>query len=524
MALISVNNLTFHYPDSGELIFDGVSFAVDTDWKLGFIGRNGKGKTTFLRILMGMEGASGHVSSPCAFDYFPFSVPDGTLPARFVAREHIGPYAQLEQRMEAALADPDRAPDYSEALGEYLELDGYSIDGLLEAEAGRLGVTPDALDRPYDTLSHGERTKLQLAALFLRKNAFLLIDEPTNHLDAEGRTLLRSYLASKKGFILVSHDRALLDGVCDHILSLNRATIEVQKGNYSSWRFNRDARDHYEQDENDRLQNEIVRLQSSSLQKSDWADKLEATKTGAGVSDRGYVGAKSAKMMKRAMHIAQRREQAIEEKKALLHDLERELPLKLFPQPYVKPRLIWAEKLSIDYGSGALFAPASFEMRQGDRLAVRGPNGCGKSSLIKLLLGQPIPHAGTLTVGTGLTISYVPQDTSRLSGSLRTLALEHGVDYTQLLTTLRHLDFERAQFDKDLSAYSQGQKKKALLAASLCTPAHLYIWDEPLNFIDIFSRIQIEDLLLQYRPTMIFIEHDAAFTDRVATRSLTLAQ
>ena len=98
------------------------------------------------------------------------------------------------------------------------------------------------------------------------------------------------------------------------------------------------------------------------------------------------------------------------------------------------------------------------------------------------------------------------------------------MDYTQLLTTLRHLDFDRAQFDKDLSTYSQGQKKKALLAASLCAPAHLYIWDEPLNFIDIFSRIQIEDLLLQYRPTMIFIEHDAAFTDRVATRSLTLAQ
>ena len=298
----------------------------------------------------------------------------------------------------------------------------------------------------------------------------------------------------------------------------------MQKGNYSSWRFNRDARDHYEQDENDRLQSEIVRLQSSSLQKSGWADKLEATKTGSGVSDRGYVGAKSAKLMKRAKHIAQRREQAIEEKKALLHDLERELPLKLFPQPYVKPRLIWAEKLTIDYGSGALFAPASFEVCQGDRLAVRGPNGCGKSSLIKLLLGQSIPHTGTLTVGTGLAISYVPQDTSHLSGSLRTLALEHGVDYTQLLTTLRHLDFDRAQFDKDLSTYSQGQKKKALLAASLCAPAHLYIWDEPLNFIDIFSRIQIEDLLLQYRPTMIFIEHDAAFTDRVATRSLTLAQ
>lgn len=524
MALISVNNLAFHYPDSGELIFNDVSFTVDTDWRLGFIGRNGKGKTTFLRILMGMEGASGRISSPCAFDYFPFSVPDGTLPARIVAREHIGPYAQLERRMEEALSDPDRVQDYSEALGAYLELDGYSIDGLLEAEAGKLGVTPDALDRSYNTLSHGERTKLQLAALFLRKNAFLLIDEPTNHLDAEGRALLRDYLVCKKGFILVSHDRALLDGVCDHILSLNRATIEVQKGNYSSWRFNRDARDHYEQDENERLSGEIARLQSSGLQKAAWSNRLEATKFGTGCADRGYVGAKSAKMMKRAKHIAQRREQAIEEKQALLHDLERELPLKLFPQPYVKPRIIWAEKLTIDYGSGPLFAPVSFEVRQGDRLAVRGPNGCGKSSLIKLLLGQDIPRAGTLNIGSGLAISYVPQDTSLLSDSLRALALAHGVDYTQLLTTLRHLDFDRAQFEKDLSSYSQGQKKKVLLAASLCASAHLYIWDEPLNFIDIFSRIQIENLLLQFRPTMVFIEHDAAFADRIATCTLDLVK
>ena len=161
---------------------------------------------------MGMEGATGRVVSPCAFDLFPFPVPDEGRPAREVARAHAGPYAELEARMEAALADPDGAQAYAEALGEYLELDGYTLDARLLAETGKLGLDPAALDRPFATLSPGERAKVQLAALFLRKNAFLLIDEPTNHLDAEGRRLLQAYLAAKKGFILVSHDRALLDG------------------------------------------------------------------------------------------------------------------------------------------------------------------------------------------------------------------------------------------------------------------------------------------------------------------------
>ena len=136
MAAIQVIDLSFQYPDSGEMIFSHVSFTLDTDWKLGFIGRNGKGKTTFLRILMGMEGATGRVVSPCAFDLFPFPVPDEGRPAREVARAHAGPYAELEARMEAALADPDGAQAYAEALGEYLELDGYTLDARLLAETG----------------------------------------------------------------------------------------------------------------------------------------------------------------------------------------------------------------------------------------------------------------------------------------------------------------------------------------------------------------------------------------------------
>ena len=141
---------------------------------------------------------------------------------------------------------------------------------------------------------------------------------------------------------------------------------------------------------------------------------------------------------------------------------------------------------------------------------------------MKLLCGQDISCTGTLTRLSGLTVSYVPQDTSHLRGSLRDYARESGVDETLLLAILRKLDFPRAQFEKDMADWSQGQKKKALIARSLCESAHLYIWDEPLNYLDVWSRIQVEELLLNFQPTMVFVEHDGAFRRKAATRELEL--
>ena len=141
---------------------------------------------------------------------------------------------------------------------------------------------------------------------------------------------------------------------------------------------------------------------------------------------------------------------------------------------------------------------------------------------MKLLLKYPIEHTGTVTSGSGLVISYVPQDTSHLKGTLTEFAKVHKIDESLFKAILRKMDFERVQFEKDMADYSAGQKKKVLLARSLCESAHLYLWDEPLNYIDVLSRMQIEQLLLDYRPTMLFVEHDAAFVRRAATGTLAL--
>ena len=527
MSQISVNDLTFSYDTNSDPIFQNVSFQFDTDWKLGFIGRNGRGKTTFLKLLLGEYPYSGTILSPVSFEYFPFPVAEPSRRALEVARDSIAPYSAWERELreyEERLArreEPELLERYGALLEQYRQQDGYTIDEQLIREAGKLEVSREALERPFDTLSHGERTKLLLAALFLKKHRFLLIDEPTNHLDLHGREVVAGYLAEKSGFLLVSHDRAFLDRCVDHILSLNRSTIEVQRGNFSSWQANREKREQFELEREEQLRKEISQLRQTARQKAAWSDRTEKSKIGSHAADRGFIGHKAAKMMKRAKAIERRRDAALEEKEGLLQDREEVEAVKLFPLEYPKERLAEALELSICY-THPLFESKTFAVRQGERIALTGRNGCGKSSLLRLLAGEEVPHLGELHRGSGLRCSYVPQDTSFLRGKLRDYAAEQGFDESLFLTILRKLDFSRVQFEKDLAEFSGGQKKKVLIAGSLCRRAHLYLWDEPLNFIDVLSRMQIEQLLLEYRPTIVFIEHDREFCRRVATRTIPL--
>lgn len=486
MSMIKVENLTFSYPSSYDHIFENVSFQIDTDWKLGFVGRNGRGKTTFLNLLLGKYAYSGKIQSSVQFDYFPYPAADKTRLTAHVLQE-VCPGAEEWEILR---------------------------------ELARLHMDADTLWRPFDTLSNGEQTKALLAALFQNENHFLLIDEPTNHLDTEARELVSAYLRRKKGFILVSHDRRFLDGCVDHILALNRADITVQNGNFSDWLENFQRRQESEAARNEHLKRDIKRLQKSAQRTAVWSDRVEASKTGA--YDKGFVGHKSAKMMKRSKAIEARRQQAVQQKQGLLRNLETAETLKLSPLRHYADTLVSCSDAEIFYGGKRVCGPVSFDLRQGDRLLLKGRNGSGKSSLLKLLLGQAIAHTGAVTTASGLVISYVPQDTSRLHGSLADFIETHQLDESLFKAILRKMDFKRVQFEKDMEDYSGGQKKKVLLAKSLCEKAHLYVWDEPLNFIDVYSRMQIETLLNAFSPSMIFVEHDRAFQEAVATKTVTL--
>lgn len=492
MSLIKVNNLTFAYDGSYDNIFEDVSFHIDTDWKLGFTGRNGRGKTTFLNLLLGKYEYSGTISSSVSFEYFPFHV------------EH------KEYHTLDVIADI--VPDF-----EHWQL---------LRELSLLKVSEDVLYRPFESLSSGEQTKVLLAALFLKEDCFLLIDEPTNHLDLHARKLVSDYLNRKSGFILVSHDRAFLDGCVDHILSINKTDIEVRKGNFSDWWENKQRQDQFELAENEKLSKDIKRLADAAGRTSRWSHEVEKTKNGTRNSgskvDKGYVGHKAAKMMKRSKAIEQRQQSAIEDKSKLLKNIESSESLKISQLAYHKSRLVELDNVSVHYGGNTACSDVAFSVDSGDRIALAGPNGSGKSSILKLICGEQLAFSGSLRIGSQLKISYVSQETSHLQGNLSDYARSSGIDESLFKAILRKLDFSRLQFEKDMASFSGGQKKKVLIAKSLCENVHLHIWDEPLNYIDVISRMQIEDLLLEHTPTMLFVEHDSEFCRKIATKVVQL--
>ena len=187
--------------------------------------------------------------------------------------------------------------------------------------------------------------------------------------------------------------------------------------------------------------------------------------------------------------------------------------------------MVEIKNISFSYGKNEAVKNISFDINPGECVGVLGNNGSGKSSIVERIIGREntgITCSGTFRAGSGLVVSYVPQDASFLRGGLSIFAKEHGLDESLFKALLRKLDFSREQFETDMSDFSEGQKKKTLIAKSLCERAHLYVWDEPLNFIDVFSRVQIEELLLQFAPTILFVEHDGAFCENVGTKRVWL--
>ena len=508
MAQIRVNDLTFYYDESFDDIFENVSFSIDTDWKLGFIGRNGKGKTTFLNLLMGKYEYKGSIETSMIFDYFPYQI--------------------TEQQMQLPAAE------FMEDLKAGCE------SWRVICELAGMGESAEILYRPFGTLSPGERTKVLLAVLFSGDNDFLLIDEPTNHLDQEAREVVKKYLASKKGFILVSHDRDLLDACTDHCLVLNRKSIEVQSGNFSGWWENKQRKDRFVMAENEKHQKEIRKLRQAAKQTAEWADRNERTKIGYDpikehdrfLDTRAYIGAKTKKMQSRVSQMEKRISREIEEKEGLLQDLETPVDLKLVQLSHHKNTLVNVKDYSVRYADAEhpVFKGLTFAIHRGDRIALSGKNGCGKSTLIRMILQKAdeecmdinVLEEGICETASGLVISYVGQNATGLKGDIPAFCRTNDLDQSLFCAILRQLDFDRVQFAKNMEDYSEGQKKKILLARSLLTPAHLYIWDEPLNYIDVFSRMQIEKLLLTYQPTMLFVEHDVRFREKIATGCIEL--
>lgn len=477
MSVISISHLNFSYEDGENPVFEDLSLSFDDAWKIGISGRNGRGKTTLLKILNGDLKGKGKIDSTVSFQYFSFDV-EKTKTVREIANL--------------------RAEEEWKLMKEF---HGLSLDR-------------KTIDRVLDTLSQGEQTKVLLAMLFLKRDIFPLIDEPTNHLDLEGREAVGRYLKKKSGFILVSHDGKFLDACIDHILVYQKSGLAVYQGNFSAFIENRNRSESFEMQKKEKLNREIDRLMKARKETMRWAEQVEKTKNGTRNSglkpDKGYIGHRAAKMMKRSKVIERHIGDRIEEKKRLLTDTERSDPLEFHPL-----KAPWNPVLKVETILESV--PLRFQLHRGERLAICGKNGSGKSTLIRRI----VERADGIYMNSGCLISQIVQDTSAMRGKIED-RIKKNLDSSVVKAVLDKLDFPSKMYDRRIETLSEGEKKKVAVALSIATQAHLYLWDEPLNYLDFEARQQISEMLIHSGATVIFVEHDRYFIEKVATRRLVL--
>jgi lincosamide and streptogramin A transport system ATP-binding/permease protein len=490
---IKLTNLSFRYANQSQNLFNHLNANLDTSWKLGLVGRNGRGKTTLLNLLRGKLQGTGQIISANNLAYFP-----------------------------AKIADPTNLT-YSELL-EVAETELWKI----QRELNLMQVDDQLLWRPFASLSGGEQTKVLLALAFADETSFPLLDEPTNHLDQPSRQQIANYLRKKRtGYVVVSHDREFLNRTTDHILAIEQTEIHVYQGNFASYELTKQRRDQENQSKNSKLQREISKLNESRQRIKGYSDKAEKEKyAGAHQNEqvlhinRGFYSHKAAKIMKRSKNAERRMNEQIEAKEGLLTNIEHAPALTINFTPDYHQELLRLDHFGLTIADEQdLFKQVNLTVKNHGVVALTGPNGTGKTTLLRYLLGQrdELKASGQLTQVDKLQLSYLPQQFDDYTGTLQEFAATYHLSYSELLNNLKKMGFPRASFTTPIEEMSLGQQKRVALAKSLVEPANLYFWDEPANYLDVFNQDQLINLLKEAQPAMILVEHDPHFVEEVAS-------
>ena len=498
MRNIKIKNLSFRYENSSEEIFTNLNLDLDSSWKLGLVGRNGKGKTTFLNLLTKKLQGNGQIQTKLDFIYFPLQVRNPKNITLFELQDQVN----VEQWK-------------------------------LEKELNQMKVDPNLIWQPFQTLSGGEKTKILLAVAFTQEDSFPLIDEPTNHLDEVSRKQISEYLNQQKmGYIVVSHDREFLNAVTNHILALENKQIHLYQANYASYEANKEKRDNFNINKNEKLKREINELNRSRQKIQTFSKKSENKKNArAHIKtelnsnlDKGFLGHKATKIMKRSKNVERRMEKDIEAKQGLLTNIEEVDELSMNFTPNYHQQVLIVQDLKMQIGQKQLFKDLSFKVNNHEIVVLKGKNGSGKSTLLKFILGkeQDLNINGKVELTNNLKISYLSQEFIQYQGSLKDFASKYRLSYTELLNLLRKVGFARDSFTTKIEDMSLGQQKRVALVKSLLEPADFYLWDEPVNYLDVFNQDQLIKLLKTVKPTMLLIEHDDYFIKQVATKKINL--
>ncbi|MFK7959688.1 MAG: ribosomal protection-like ABC-F family protein [Phycisphaerales bacterium] len=526
MPILTAANLRFRH--GIRTILDGATLSVEPGEKIGLVGRNGSGKTTFMNLILGrMEPDEGSVqvqrgSRVGYLSQDPNFEPGQTLreSAASAFDELKALHRQMEELYEAmATADPAELERLMTAQakieGAIEAAGGYAVDHRIDAMLHGLGFSDEQFDLSVDKLSGGQKGRLGLARLLLEAPDLLLLDEPTNHLDIAGRQWLEEFLAEEyRGAVLVvSHDRWLLDRVVSRIVEVERGEIHEYPGNYAKYRELR-------------LERQLNRSRVHEKQ----LDKIRA--------EEQYIRKYKAGQRAKQARGRESRLQRFKQNELVDRPIELSvMKLKLPPAPRSGDMVFAAEGIAKGYGDRTLFRELDFDMKRGERVGILGPNGTGKSTLIKCLLGELEPDAGKVRVGSRVSVGYYRQLHEHLDMSLMVWqylqSVIVGLDGQARASEQQARDlagaflFSGPEQDKVLGDLSGGERGRAVLAGLVAGAHNLLVLDEPTNHLDIPSAERLEESLDAsggFDGSLLLISHDRALIERTCDRLLVLGE
>ena len=511
MIDISVSGLVKEF-EVGKKILDGLTFQVDAGERVGLLGPNGCGKTTFLRILTGevhpdegdiVVAPNKRMGLISQIPVYPagYTVEDVLDTAFAPLHEMEAEMTRLSQRMAEGESDSALLSRYDKLSAAFQVGGGYETDTNKNKVCNGLSIPQDMRERPFDMLSGGEKTRVNLARLILEDTDILLLDEPTNHLDLRATEWLEEYLDRFKGTVLaVSHDRYFLDKVVRRVVEIQEGKAEFYSGNYSFYAVEKERRYEEKLRQYEKEQAKIQQLEKAAEQLRIWA----------------YSG--NDKIFKRAQSMEKRIERIRQTDKPRK---DRKMAVRFGEREFRGDEVLSIKNLGKSFGERTLFADVNLEVEGGERIALLGDNGTGKSTLIKIIMGEEEPEVGRLRKGPTVKVGYLPQ-IIHFDHPERTLVdtMLYDLDCTAQTARNRLAAFKFRGEDvfKPVSALSGGEQSRLRLCMLMDSKINLLILDEPTNHLDIQSREWIEEAVEDYEGNLLFVSHDRYFIDRFATR------
>ena len=510
MIDIAISGLVKEF-EVGKKILDGLTFQVDSGERVGLLGKNGCGKTTLLRILTGqLDWDEGEVVlAPDKRVGLISQIP--VYPAGYTVEDVLDtafrPLREMEEEMEQLAARMERGEDpallrrYDQLTAAFEAGGGYDTDTRKNKVCRGLQIGPGMREQLFDRLSGGEKTRVNLGRLILEDTDILLLDEPTNHLDLKATEWLEEYLDKFKGTVLaVSHDRWFLDRVVDRVIEIQEGKAEFYSGNYSFYVVEKERRYQEKLKQYEKEQAKIQQLEKAAEQLRIWA----------------YSG--NDKIFKRAQSMEKRIERMRTTDRPTR---ERKMEVRFGEREFRGDEVLTIKGLSKSFGQRALFSGVDLEVVGGERIALLGDNGTGKSTLIKILMGEEGPDEGKIRMGPTVKIGYLPQiihfDHPERS-LLDTMLYELDCTAQTARNRLASFKFRGEDVFKPVSALSGGEQSRLRLCMLMDEKINLLILDEPTNHLDIQSREWIEEAVEEYEGNLLFVSHDRYFIDRFATR------